>query len=137
MVLALGYLSPQSRAPLLALSTATLRRTSGLSGGELSEVSVCLPACLGNSPYESFLGIPQKQINSLSALGEAWPLEGGAVHLWGTVGLEVFPLWNRRSYLIATPLLSPLWFGVGKDQTTRPWGTANLGSEVMGRVQGR
>lgn len=56
----------------------------------------------------------------------------------GTVGLEVpSPLWNRRSYLIATPLLSPLWFGVGKDQTTRPWGTANLGSEVMGRVQGR
>ena len=28
---------------------------------ELSEVSVCLPACLGNSPYESFLGIPQRQ----------------------------------------------------------------------------
>ena len=83
MVLALGYLSPQSRAPVLALSTTTLRRTSGLSGGELSEVSVCLPACLGNSPYESFLGIPQRQINSLSALGEAWPLEGGAVHLWG------------------------------------------------------
>ena len=64
----------------------------------------------------------------------------------GTVGLEVpFPVWNRQSYLIATPLLSTLWFGIGKDQTTRPWGTANLaqplraslGSGVMGRVQGR
>lgn len=68
---------------MLALSTATLRRTSGLSGGScLRCLSVCLPVWeipLMN-PFWEFL---KDKINSLSALGEPWPLEGGAVHLWG------------------------------------------------------
>lgn len=32
------------------------------------------------NPFWEFL---KDKINSLSALGEPWPLEGGAVHLWG------------------------------------------------------
>ena len=32
------------------------------------------------NPFWEFL---KDKINSLSALGEAWPLAGGAVHLWG------------------------------------------------------
>lgn len=76
------------------------------------------------SPFWKFLG---DRINPLRAVGEAQPLEVGAVHLWGTVGLEVpFPVWTVQSYLVATALLSALWFGVGKARTTRPWDTANL-----------
>lgn len=127
MVLALGYLSPQSCAPVLALSIATLRQTSVLSGGSrLRCLSVCLPVweIPLMSPFWKFLG---DRINPLRAVGEAQPLEVGAVHLWGTVGLEVpFPVWTVQSYLVATALLSALWFGVGKARTTRPWDTANL-----------
>lgn len=88
------------------------------------------------NPFWEFL---KDKINSLSALGEAWPLEGGAVHLWG----HRWP--GGTISRVEQAELSALWFGVEKDKTTRPWGTANLaqplrallGSGVMGRVQGR
>ncbi|XP_029789320.1 uncharacterized protein LOC115287215 [Suricata suricatta] len=121
-------LSPPSRAPVLALSTATPGQTSVLSGGScLRWLSVCLPGCLGNSPSESFLGISEGE-DQPSGCGRRG-LSRGAVTCGGGAlpsSRRQLPVWIEQSYLIASPLLNVLWLEVGKPEPAS-WGTLDPG----------